>query len=89
MRLTCKKCEHFQARQGKGKAGNCFRFPITVEKTENTRSCGEFKVNLDKYHVDGKKIYTRVDTKNFKAKHDTYAGSIKFNMNDTGSGLGR
>jgi hypothetical protein len=30
--------------------------------------CGEFDVNLEKYHTDGKKIYTRVDTVGYPAQ---------------------
>jgi len=57
----CERCEFFQTRQGKGRVGDCKRMPVTVEKRLSDW-CGEFKVNLEKYHTDGKKIYTRIDT---------------------------
>ena len=65
---VCKKCKFFKSRQGKGKLGECRvnppviqlgstmgEFPIIDESTW----CGQFSLNLDKYQLDGKKIYTR------------------------------
>lgn len=60
-KLFCKKCKYFQERQGKGKLGDCRLFPRSVEK-KPTDWCGCAEVNLEKYHVSGKKIYTRIDT---------------------------
>jgi len=72
---TCKRCEFFKTVQGPGKHGECrFNPPVSIEGVRarmysifpnvvETDWCGKFSVNLDKYHVDGKKIYTRVDTR--------------------------
>jgi hypothetical protein len=57
----CERCEFFQTRQGKGTGGDCKLVPVSVKK-EPTNWCGQFSINREKYHVDGKKIYTRINT---------------------------
>lgn len=68
---TCRRCTFFKSKQGVGKEGECHWMPPVLQPhggarhvpVHETGFCGQFKVNLQKYHVDGKKIYTRVDTK--------------------------
>ena len=70
-RKICKRCAYMKTRQGKGTMGECRIFPPRILDNGNTRYpdvdeadwCGEFQVNTDKYHTDGKKIYTRIDTR--------------------------
>lgn len=71
MRLTCSKCKFFKTRQGKGREGECRLNPPVVDmhlvsvwpEVNNKDWCGKAELNLEKYHQDGKKIYTRIDTK--------------------------
>lgn len=67
---VCERCKYFKSRQGAGDVGDCrFNPPVLLHRgcsefpeAEETSWCGKFEVNLDKYHTDGRKIYTRVDT---------------------------
>lgn len=74
---SCKKCRFFKSRQGKGVDGECRfnppvyiptdMFPVFPEVNESLW-CGKFFINLKKYQPDGKKIYTRKETKMIRSK---------------------
>lgn len=97
MSNSCKKCKFFKSRQGKGKLGECRVNPPTIQLgstmggfpiIEETTWCGKFFLNLDRYQVDGKKIYTKKTTRTI-GLDSTEQGAIVDDMNDTGSGNGR
>lgn len=47
---TCEKCVHWEKSKDTrftSSKGACFRFPETIEKSDTTRSCGEFSVRTD------------------------------------------
>lgn len=58
----CERCKFFATRQGVGAKGDCKLYPTTISKRPSDW-CGQYSVDLTKYHVDGKKIYTRIDTR--------------------------
>lgn len=79
MRVTCEKCTFFKTRQGKGKVGECrlnppvilLGSPIAEFPIVNlTDWCGKGELNLDKYHVSGKKIYTRINTRKISSQDE-------------------
>lgn len=82
MREICERCKYFKTRQGKGSIGECRHNPpvvvpgiqpVTIFPEVAPRMwCGQFDVNLKKYHTDGKKIYTRIDTKQIPVEEDDY-----------------
>lgn len=69
-RKICERCKFFKTKQGSGNLGECRGNTPTVTLAGDTVFpemkpsgwCGKFDVNLEKYHVNGKKIYTRIDT---------------------------
>lgn len=75
MKRSCKKCVSFKSRQGTGAKGECRfnppvillgstfgEFPIVTDGTW----CRKYELNRDKYNEDGRKIYTKKNTRTIR-----------------------
>ena len=83
MRKSCHKCAAFKTRQGIGTVGECrFNPPVydnrlTCPWPEVERSdwCMQFTLDRDRYDQDGRKIYTRKETRMIQSKAQLAAKS--------------
>lgn len=72
----CYKCASFKTRQGTGITGECrFNPPMYVAYNKNVwpevdsdEWCSGFQLNRDKYNDDGRKIYTKKNTRTIRSK---------------------
>lgn len=94
-KYVCERCKYFKTRQGTGQFGECRRKPPMVNiqgdtifpQVKPSLWCGEFQLDLENYHDDGRKIYQRQAGRPFnfakvrsKAQLDAYLdGDPKWN----------